>query len=100
MAFQSAAISALSNLNQTLALSILPGSTTDIEALQGKQLALERTIDERFLPYTYNCEGPKERIHTDVWGPIKVPARNGETQMITFTDDYSLKAWVYSIPPV
>ncbi len=38
---------------------------------------------------------PLQRIHTDFWGPFKVPTLDGDTYMLTFTDDYTRKAWVY-----
>ncbi|RFU25060.1 hypothetical protein B7463_g11276, partial [Scytalidium lignicola] len=38
---------------------------------------------------------PLERIHTDMWGPYRIPSRNGNTYMITFTDEYTRKVWVY-----
>jgi hypothetical protein len=38
---------------------------------------------------------PLERIHSDVWGPYRVPAIDGGIYFITFTDDYTRKSWVY-----
>ena len=37
-----------------------------------------------------------QRIHTDAWGPYRVPALNGDTYFFTFTDDFSRKTWVYA----
>jgi hypothetical protein len=39
---------------------------------------------------------PLERIHTDIWGPFPIPGRSGAIHMITFTDDYSRKSWIYN----
>ena len=36
-----------------------------------------------------------ERIHSDFWGPYSVPTLEGDTYMLTFTDDYTRKSWVY-----
>ena len=38
---------------------------------------------------------PLERVHSDFWGPYSVPTLNGNTYMLTFTDDYTRKSWVY-----
>ena len=40
---------------------------------------------------------PLERIHTDMWGPIAIPTKQGAQYIITFTDDYSRKSWVYFV---
>ena len=38
---------------------------------------------------------PLERVHTDFWGPYSVPSLQGNAYMLTFTDDYTRKSWVY-----
>jgi len=38
---------------------------------------------------------PLERVHSDFWGPYSVPTLEGNTYMLTFTDDYTRKSWVY-----
>jgi hypothetical protein len=38
---------------------------------------------------------PLERIHSDFWGPYSVPILEGDTYILTFTDDYTRKSWVY-----
>jgi hypothetical protein len=38
---------------------------------------------------------PLQRIHSDIWGPYRVPTLYGHTYMVTFTDDYTRKSWVY-----
>jgi hypothetical protein len=35
------------------------------------------------------------RVSTDFWGPYYIPTLNGERYMLTFTDHYSRKSWVY-----
>ena len=36
-------------------------------------------------------------VHTDVCGPLSIPARGGFTYFITFTDDYSRYGFIYLI---
>jgi hypothetical protein len=36
-------------------------------------------------------------VHSDIWGPYRIPALNGAAYFITFTDDYSRKTWVYVV---
>jgi 5'-3' exoribonuclease 2 len=38
---------------------------------------------------------PLERIHSDFWGPYSIPTLEGNSYMLTFTDDYTRKSWVY-----
>ena len=35
------------------------------------------------------------RVHTDFWGPFITPTLSGAKYMLTFTDDYTRKAWIY-----
>jgi hypothetical protein len=43
------------------------------------------------------CTEPLQRIHTDIWGKYRTPSRQGNQYIITFTDDYTRKAWVYFV---
>jgi hypothetical protein len=38
---------------------------------------------------------PLERVFSDFWGPYSTPRLGGELYMLTFTDDYTRKSWVY-----
>jgi hypothetical protein len=38
---------------------------------------------------------PLERVFSDFWGPYSTPGLAGELCMLTFTDDYTRKSWVY-----
>ena len=38
---------------------------------------------------------PLARVFSDFWGPYNVPAVTKEKYMLTFTDDYTRKSWVY-----
>jgi hypothetical protein len=35
------------------------------------------------------------RIHTDFWGPFATLTPSGARYILTFTDDYTRKSWVY-----
>ena len=36
-----------------------------------------------------------EMVHTDVWGPSRVPSVGGSKFYIIFIDDFSRKVWIY-----
>lgn len=36
-----------------------------------------------------------ERVHMDFWGPYKTPTIGGSRYMLTVTDDFSRKSWIY-----
>jgi hypothetical protein len=38
-----------------------------------------------------------ELVHTDVWGPSRVPSLGGSHYYVTFIDDATRKTWVYCI---
>jgi Integrase core domain len=35
------------------------------------------------------------RVYTDFWGPFVTPTPSGAKYMLTFTDDFSRKSWIY-----
>ena len=41
--------------------------------------------------------GLLDLIYTDVCGPLNIPAKEGYSSFITFTDDHSLYGYVYLI---
>lgn len=41
------------------------------------------------------AEGRLERVHMDFWGPYKTPTLGGSKYMLTITDDFSRKSWIY-----
>ncbi|KAG8486054.1 hypothetical protein CXB51_019365 [Gossypium anomalum] len=43
----------------------------------------------------HNKKGTLEYIHSDLWGPSKVPSRGGANYMLTFIDDFSRKVWAF-----
>ena len=48
-----------------------------------------------FPPTTYHSTRPFSIIHSDVWGPSRVPNRTGSKYFVTFIDDHSRMCWVY-----
>lgn len=38
---------------------------------------------------------PLARIHTDFWGPYRVPSLYGSLYFVTFTDEATRKVWAY-----
>ncbi|KAG8479428.1 hypothetical protein CXB51_029898 [Gossypium anomalum] len=45
----------------------------------------------RFTKGIHNTKGTLEYIHSDLWGPSRVPSRGGANYMLTFIDDFSRK---------
>ncbi|KAG8474393.1 hypothetical protein CXB51_033749 [Gossypium anomalum] len=43
----------------------------------------------RFIRRIHNTKGTLECIHSDLWGPSRVPSRGGANYMLTFIDDFS-----------
>ena len=42
-----------------------------------------------------HAKAPLLRVHMDFWGPYSVPTPEGEVYMLTITDDYTRKSWVF-----
>jgi len=51
----------------------------------------------KFGTSVHNTKGTLDYIHTDVWGPTKVPSLGGKHYFVTFVDDFSRRIWVYSM---
>ncbi|KAG8480131.1 hypothetical protein CXB51_025349 [Gossypium anomalum] len=45
----------------------------------------------RFTRGIHNTKGTLEYIHSDLWGPSRVPSKGGANYMLTFIDDFSRK---------
>ena len=48
-----------------------------------------------FSKAKHHTQGILDYIHSDLWGPSKVPSVGGKRYMLTFVDDFSRKVWVY-----
>lgn len=46
-------------------------------------------------PAVHKTKGTLDYIHSDLWGPSRVPSKGGARYMLTFIDDFSRKVWVY-----
>jgi len=50
----------------------------------------------QFTATTQRAQKLLGRIHMDFWGPYKTKGPRGEAFMLTITDDYSRKVWVFA----
>ncbi|KAL0373444.1 UNVERIFIED_CONTAM: hypothetical protein Sradi_3260100 [Sesamum radiatum] len=50
---------------------------------------------KRFVGQSAIAKGLLDLVHTDVCGPLSIPARGGFSYFITFTDDHSWYGYVY-----
>ena len=52
---------------------------------------------------TINRDAPRpttrrlERVYTDFWGPFTTPTPSGARYMLTFTDDFTRKSWIFLV---
>ncbi|KAG8503402.1 hypothetical protein CXB51_001378 [Gossypium anomalum] len=49
----------------------------------------------RFIRGIHNTKETLEYIHSDLWGPSRVPSRGGANYILTFIDDFSRKVWAF-----
>ncbi|KAG8478679.1 hypothetical protein CXB51_028516 [Gossypium anomalum] len=49
----------------------------------------------RFTRGIHKMKGMLGYIHSDLWGPSRVPSRGGANYMLTFIDDFSRKVWAF-----
>jgi len=60
-----------------------------------KHCAFGKQKKVSFSTATHNTKGILDYIHSDLWGPSKVPSYGGRRYMMTIIDDFSRKVWVY-----
>jgi 5'-3' exoribonuclease 2 len=48
-----------------------------------------------FSKAIHRTKGTLDYIHSDLWGPSRIPSRGKCHYMLTFIDDFSRKLWVY-----
>lgn len=48
-----------------------------------------------FTPSIYKSTRPFSIIHSDVWGPCRIPNRTQSKYFVTFIDDHTRMCWVY-----
>ena len=51
----------------------------------------------RFVCSSKHSAAVLELVHSDIWGPAPVLARDGAKYFLTFIDNFSRKVWVYLI---
>lgn len=51
----------------------------------------------KFNTGIHKTKGKLDYIHSDLWGPSKVPSHGGNRYFITFIDDFSRKVWIYLV---
>ena len=49
----------------------------------------------RFAKGIHKTKGTLDYVHSDLWGPSRVPSKGGANYMLTIIDDYSRKVWVF-----
>jgi len=77
--------------------AVTTGLAKAITALQEpcKACILTKTVRVVNRKSPERATAPLQRVHSDFWGPYSVPTLQGNTYMLTFTDDYTRKSWVY-----
>jgi transposase InsO family protein len=70
--------------------ALVPGrrQTCETCALTKSAKTINRDAPER-------TTRPLQRVYTDFWGPFGVPTPDGERYILTFTDDYTRRSWIY-----
>ena len=49
----------------------------------------------KFTRGVHRTKGTLDYIHSDLWGPSRVPSKGGANYMLTIIDDFSRKVWVF-----
>jgi hypothetical protein len=70
--------------------AMVPGQRRTCEtcALTKSARTINRDASERTTK-------PLQRVYTDFWGPYSVPTPTGARYILTFTDDYTRRSWIY-----
>ncbi|KAL0416569.1 UNVERIFIED_CONTAM: Retrovirus-related Pol polyprotein from transposon RE2 [Sesamum latifolium] len=58
-------------------------------------ISMEKMTKKPFVGQSAIAKGLLDLVHTDVCGPLSIPARGGFSYFITFTDDHSRYGYVY-----
>ncbi|KAL0345807.1 UNVERIFIED_CONTAM: putative mitochondrial protein [Sesamum radiatum] len=69
------------------------GKAVDAEAVES--LRLGKMTKKPFVGQSAIANSLLDLVHTDVCGPLSIPARGGFSYFITFTDDHSQYGYVY-----
>ncbi|KAL0285187.1 UNVERIFIED_CONTAM: hypothetical protein Sradi_7180400 [Sesamum radiatum] len=79
--------------NDEMILRLGDGKIVAAEAVGS--LRLGKMIKKPFVGQSAIANGLLDLVHTDVCGPLSIPARGGFFYFITFTDDHSRYSYVY-----
>ena len=69
-------------------------SNASLPVLKCETRELAKSHRVPFLLSLNKSSVPFTLIHSDVWGPVKVPTLNGTRWFVSFIDDYSCMTWV------
>lgn len=51
----------------------------------------------KFNKGVHRSTAPLEYVHSDLWGPSRVPSNGGAKYFMTVIDDYSRRVWIYTL---
>ena len=58
--------------------------------------AMGKAHKQKFMKVKHTMKAVLEYIHFDLWGsPSTISSLSGAQYILTFTDDYSKKVWIY-----
>lgn len=49
----------------------------------------------KFATTAHHTKGTLDYIHSDLWGPSRVPSHRGARYFLSIIDDFSRKVWIY-----
>ncbi|PHU29000.1 CBL-interacting serine/threonine-protein kinase 16 [Capsicum chinense] len=67
-------------------------SITKLEFCEHSVFGKQKRV--RFTKGIHSTKGTLDYIHSDLWGPARVPSRGGSNYLLTIIDDYFRKVWV------
>ena len=82
---------------QTLAMQGLLKGAKTCKLDFCEQYVMGKQTRVKFSTKIHNTEGILNYIHIDVWGPTKTASLGGKHYFVTFVDDFSRRAWVYTM---
>ena len=80
---------------QALSQQGLLGGVKDVELPFCKHCIMEKSTRVRFGKGKHTTKGILNYVHSDWWGPMKVPFMGGSKYFMSIIDDYLRKVWMY-----
>ncbi|CAH9050772.1 unnamed protein product [Cuscuta europaea] len=59
--------------------------------------ALAKHHRNTYLPQSYKLTSPFTLVHSDIWGPSRIPTLKGKRWFVTIIDDHTRVTWVFLI---